>query len=324
MKVCFLENTEFSYNSKDLYNPKLRGAETVLINLSSSIKQLGHKVTIINNCPKNENIDGIEWKNINHYDDNETFELAITNNDIRLFDKITANKKIAISHSLQSLEKFIRKKQILSYLKHKPKIVLLSDYHKKNRSKLLTLFGSFRLDWSVNHLFLEADISHNNNPDRAIFTSKHDRNLDMLLNIWTNLIYPKFNSAKLMVPDNNFNIHHKSIIMRNRGSQKDLIKDLRSSKVFLIPGHKAELFCLAAEEAKEMCLPIVTLGIGCLSERVDHGKTGFVAKNQSEFAKYTIDIFKDNHLYKELKQNLIRQRGKNNWNKTAKKLFDLI
>ena len=42
----------------------------------------------------------------------------------------------------------------------------------------------------------------------------------------------------------------------------------------LVPGHKGEVFCLAAEEAKALCVPIVTMGFGSLSERVDHLKTG--------------------------------------------------
>ena len=29
----------------------------------------------------------------------------------------------------------------------------------------------------------------------------------------------------------------------------------------LVPGHKGEVYCLAAEEARELCIPIVTLGL---------------------------------------------------------------
>ena len=74
-------------------------------------------------------------------------------------------------------------------------------------------------------------------------------------------------------------------------SQKKLVEDLLKSKVFLVPGHKAELYCLAAEEARELCIPIVTMGIGSLYERVEHGKTGFIAKNENEFASYTLELF---------------------------------
>ena len=69
-----------------------------------------------------------------------------------------------------------------------------------------------------------------------------------------------------------------------------------NSKVFITPGHKTEVFCLAAEEARELCLPIVTMGYGCLYERVEHNKTGFIAKNQREFIDYTNLILNNNDI----------------------------
>ena len=96
------------------------------------------------------------------------------------------------------------------------------------------------------------------------------------------------------------------------------------SKVYLIPGHKAELFCLAAEEAKELCIPIVTLGKGCLAERVEDGKTGFVAKNEKDFANYTIELFNNFNLWKKIRNYLIENRGKKNWKNVAKNLIEQL
>ena len=324
MNICFLEKTSFEYNSENLYSNKLRGAESILINLSKALVNNGHNVTILNNCPRNEILDKIQWININSYTGNQIFDLTFSNNDTRLFDKIKSKKKILISHSLQSIEKFIRKKQLIGYLKHKPKILLLSDYHQKKRSKLLTLFGSIRLNWAVDDIFIKTNINEKKQRNRAIFTSSPDRNLEILLKIWNNLIHPRLSTCELMIPKTKIDLNKNNVISRERGSQKLLIDDLLSSKVFLIPGHKAELFCLAAEEAKELCIPIITLGIGCLAERVEHGLTGFIAKNEKEFADYTIKLFNDENLYKQMRENLIGIRGQNDWKKTAKKLIELI
>ena len=103
-----------------------------------------------------------------------------------------------------------------------------------------------------------------------------------------------------------------------------MVKDLLKSKVLLVPGHKGEIFCIAAEEARELCIPIVTLGIGSLSERVEHGITGFVAKNYEEFADYTLKIFNDENLWKELRNNLIKLRGTKKWDKVALNLVSQI
>ena len=160
--------------------------------------------------------------------------------------------------------------------------------------------------------------------DRAIFTSRDDRNLDILINIWKNKIFLKNKSSKLFVTpssliDNKFNIFE-----RNFGSRDMLIKDLIKSRVFLIPGHKGEIFCIAAEEDRELCIPIVTLGIGALSERVDHGRTGFIAKNEIEFAKFSLKILRDNNLWRRLRNNLKNIRKSKTWENTAKKLIKHI
>ena len=132
MKICFLDKTEFQYNSNDLYSYKLRGGETVIINLSNELNNLGHEIFVISNCYKDEKIKNIFWKSIDNYNENTLYDICIANADIRLFDKVNAKKKILFSHSFQGLEKFIRKKQLLAYIKHKPIVVTISEYHKKN------------------------------------------------------------------------------------------------------------------------------------------------------------------------------------------------
>ena len=318
MNICFLDNADFEYNSQDIYSYKLRGAETVLINLSKELSNLGHKITVINNCYKSEIIDDISWKKIQSYNDKETFDLAISNGDTSLFDKINSNKKILFSHSLQTFEKFIRKKQIFSYFKHKPKIVFLSDYHINNTSKITSLFGHIRVNWGIDELFINTELNNNIDNNLSTFTSRPDRNLDLLINIWNNHIYPKFNSGKLLItpPTNQIDLS-KNIFLRNADSRIEMINDIKKSRIFLIPGHKAELYCLAAAEASELCIPIVTLGIGSLSERVIHDKTGFIAKNNEEFSDYTIQLYKNDDLWKKIRNNLIMMRGKNKWSNVA-------
>jgi len=119
--------------------------------------------------------------------------------------------------------------------------------------------------------------------------------------------------------NNDFNI-----FARNFEDKTTMVKDLLKSKVLLAPGHKGELYCIAAEEARELCIPIITLGIGSLSERVEHGITGFVAKNYDEFAYYTLEIFKDINLWKSLRNNLIKLRGSKKWDIVAVNLLNQI
>ena len=178
------------------------------------------------------------------------------------------------------------------------------------------------LRWAVDDLFLNTPISNNIDNKLAIFTSRPERNLKILLRMWSESIIKKDKSLRLMVTENDLVYNDKSILIRKLGSQNDLLKDLSIARVCLLPGHKAELFCLAAEEAKELCIPIVTLGIGSLSERVDHNKTGFIAKNENEFIDYTIRLFSDEKLWNFMRKNLLDSKGKNNWLNVAKTLIN--
>ena len=328
MKICFLDNTEFKYDSSNLDDYKLRGAEKVLINLSRELKNLGFNVTIINNCNKEKIIQGIKWFNINKYNSNEKFDIAISNGDIRFLDKVVASKKFAISYSNQSLEKFVRKKQLKSFISNKPKIIFIGKYHKEKRNILLRCFGYEYLDLAVDDEFLNhrIDLKDKINNNQAIFTSRGDRNGHMLYNIWKNNIFNKNKNVRLLCSpiDNLKESENCNIIFRKMVDKNDLINDLKNSRMMLVPGHKAELYCLAAEEARELCVPIVTLGIGSLKERVQHGITGFIAKNINEFAYYTMELFNNNSLWNEIRQNLFSMRGKYNWKLSAQKFKQVL
>lgn len=321
MKICFLDSSPVPYTSNDLNSKDLRGAENAIINLSNELSKLKINVDVFNNCSENFVINGVKWSNINKIDKEKNYDYAFTNNDIRLFDKITANKFAAFSHSIQSIEKFIRKGQFLSYLKYKPKIILLSKYHNKNRNYLLKMFGTINLEWAVDPLFLKTSLNESIIENRAIFTSRTDRNLEILINLWKKDIFPKNKSIKLYTTpseliDDKFNIY-----ARNFDDKTSMVSDLLKSKVLLAPGHKGEVYCIAAEEARELCLPIITLGIGSLSERVQHGVTGFIAKDTKEFAEYTLKIFSDQNLWKKLRNNLIKLRNSKKWVDVASNLL---
>ena len=324
MKICFLDGSTIPYTSNDLNSKNIRGGENAIIHLSNELSKLGNNIEVYNSFKDICVINGVKWSNISHANKNLTYDIAFTNNDIKLFDKIIAKKYVAFSHSIQSIEKFIRKGQLFSYLKYKPKIVLLGKYHKENRNYLLKLFGTINLEWAVDPLFLETKLDENLIENRAIFTSRRDRNLDLLIKLWIKDIFPKNKSIKLYSTPSELIENDYNIYARNFEDKTTMVEDLLKSKVLLVPGHKGELYCIAAEEARELCIPIITLGIGSLSERVEHGITGFVAKNYDEFAYYTLEIFKDINLWKSLRNNLIKLRGSKKWDIVAVNLLNQI
>ena len=327
INIFFLENS-FDYNGLDLDSPKIGGSEKTLINITNELaKEKKFVIKVFNNTSNILKINNVTWKNINEIDKNDKPDYLIAMSDANLFYKMSCKKNFLWSHSIQSIEKFIRKKQLFPFLRFKPIMILEGDYHYKSRSLPTSLFGKKILNIAPDYDFINTNIDLNYIPEpSAIFTTKSDRNLNFLLSSWL-AIKEKSQKAKLYInpPFELSNRHIKNdVYLRIKGDKKKLISDLINSKLFLTPGHKTEVFCLAAEEARELCIPIVTMGYGCLYERVEHEVTGFIAKNQKEFIKYSNLILNDNSVYLKIKKNLLNIRNSKNYTLVKKNLLKLM
>ena len=198
---------------------------------------------------------------------------------------------------------------------------MLGDYHDRNRNFLIKIFGSFKINWAVDQIFIDLKLTLIVKPSNAIFISHSDRNLDLLIDIWKKYIFPNKNKKKLFITPWDKDLVKFNIYNRKFEDKNNLLFDLSNSRVLLIPGHKAELFCISAEEARELCIPIVTMGIGCLKERVEHKKTGFIANDFEEFANYTNILLNDDKVWSDIRNNLYNLRGSNKWSLVAQKFL---
>lgn len=326
-KIYFVEKS-IPFNANDLNLSLVGGIEKILINISNELgKDKNLNIKVFNENKNNIKINNVEWYNLKDYKNHDEPDILIAFSDANLFDNLKCKKKFLWSNSVQSIEKFIRKKQLLPFLKHKPVIILDGDYHYNNRSLFTSLFGKKILKLAPDDEFINETVQIDKLPEKnSIFITRSDRNLDILINAWKT-IFIKSPGSKLFVNPPfcvNSEIMKYSINVREKGSKSDLINELKLCRVMLIPGHKGEVFCLAAEEARELCIPIVTLGIGSLYERVIHGQTGFIAKNIDEFINYSIQILNDDELYLKLRKNLYKLRNSRSYRDVAKGLLKII
>lgn len=326
-KIYFVEKT-IPFNASDFDKPIISGSEKTLINISNELaKNDKFDIKVFNLTNNNQKICNVEWKNINQiYNDNSP-DILISMSDAKLLSLFNCKKKFLWSHSVQSLEKFIRKGQFFPFIKNRPTVLLEGNYHYETRSFITSFFGKKIIPIAVDYEFINEKIDINFIPDRnAIFTTRSDRNLNFLIDCW-NVIFSKVKHSKLYInPPFQLSENHKNlnIKVRDKGTKLNLIKDLIKCKLMLNPGHKGEVFCLAAEEAKELCIPIVTMGYGSLKERVDHGVTGYIAKNKNEFINYSVKILTNNDEYLNLKNNLIKKRNLRTYMNVAKDLLDIF
>tara|TARA_B100001121_G_C18671923_1_gene614331 strand:+ start:260 stop:1255 length:996 start_codon:yes stop_codon:yes gene_type:complete len=327
MDLYFLEKS-IPFNGNDLNSALIGGTEKVLINIANELaRHSNFNVKVFNNTKENIVVNKVNWININSCHNYKSPDVVISFSDMNLFTLFKCNKNYLWSHSIQNLEKFIRKKQLIPYLLYRPILILEGEYHFKKRSILTSFFGKRIIKLAPDYEFINEEINMNELPSKkCIFTTKSDRNLDFLINAWRQ-IYTLNKDAELYInPPYNVSedLINLKIKLRHKGSKNNLINDLKSSKIMLVPGHKGEVFCLAAEEARELCLPIVTMGYGSLYERVEHNKTGYIARNLNEFVNYTHKLLNDKDLYLKFRSHLLSLRNTRNFSHVANELINLI
>lgn len=326
-KIYFIESS-ISYNFSDLNSPHIGGSEKTLINITNELaKNKDLIIKVFNNCNKELKLNNLFWSNIKQINSLDIPDYLIAMSDANLLTKISCKKKFLWSHSVQPFEKFVRKKQLIPFIKNKPVMLLEGDYHYKTRSVFTSFFGKKILPIATDDDFINTTVDIRYLPrKKAIFTTRSDRNLNFLLDCWKEII-KKCPDAELHInPPYNLSIEDKKkrIFLRNKGNKNDLIKDLLNSKVMLNPGHKGEVFCLAAEEARELCLPLITMGHGCLYERVKHNETGYLAKNKDEFINYTINLLNNDLIYLNFKKKLHLMRNSRSYKDVAVNLLNIL
>jgi glycosyltransferase involved in cell wall biosynthesis len=318
MKIIIIDNSDLSYSGDDINGKTLRGTEASLILLSEQFIKMGIHVDYCNCINSKKKVNGVTYFNKKKIDKKVIYDLAIAISDANLFYLVSSIKKAVFSNSNQPIEKFIRKKQLIAFLKFKPVVITLCDYQFKKRSFFTSFYGKKTIPITVDPKFLETDFDINHLPEKkVIYNIRSNRNLDHLIKIWIEKIYPVNNEFKLFITPNLIEYTNKlkknNIFLRNIGTRSEMINELKDYRALTYLGHKSDIFTLTAEEAIKLCLPVVTFGIGSLSERVTHNETGFIAKNEQEFADYTIKLLNNDNFYLGLKKKMKKKRNENSW-----------
>jgi len=322
--IIILDNSELPYSGKDINGEILRGTETSLILLAEHFVKKDCLVDFCTNIDHHETFNNVNYFNKKNINKNNSYDLAIAVSDSNQFDLVNAKKKVIFSVSNQPIEKFLRKRQLFSFIKHRPCVVTLCNYQYKKRSFFTSFFGKMMIPIAVDPKFLNLHVDLDYLPKKkVIYNIRSNRNLNWLINIWCKKIYPYSKESELYITPNiieyNDYLKNNNILLRNINSRSEMINEMKEYRALTYIGHKSDIFTLTCEEAVKMCLPVVTFGIGSVSDRVIHNKTGFIVKNDQEFADYTLKILNDNNFYLNLKKKMYTLRHENNWNSITDK-----
>jgi len=317
-KVIIIDNSNLSYSGDDINGLILRGTETSLILLAEQFVRVGIKVDFCNNISETKIVNDVNYFNKKKIISTDLYDLAIAVSDANMFDNVNALKKAIFSNSNQSFEKFLRKKQLIAFLKHKPVLVTLCNYQYHKRSFLTSFYGKKMIPITVDPKFLNIDIDLNYLPKKkVVYNIRSNRNLDWLLDIWSKKIFPFNKDFELYITPNIINYSDKlraqNVFLRKMGSRSEMIEELKEYRALTYLGHKSDIFTLTCEESVKLCLPLITFGIGSISDRVHHNETGFLVKNDQEFADYTIKLLNNDDFYLDLRKKMYQIRHKNSW-----------
>ncbi len=332
-KIIFLDKDDFSY--LDIDKKPLAGAQTAFVQLVKAMAALGKQVIVRNYCV-DEYLDAkIDWRKLT--DSNvPDGDLYIVNRSTSLLPLVPKWKKIFFW--LHNEGKYLLRPSNLKMLfKFYPELVFSGRYH-RHSFIIWFLFRWRVIPYGISEDFIAFKKPLNRvPPPKAIFTSNPLRSLDWLIDRWT-VISRSVPSAELHVFSGpttygtwgisvaNRMIHvlnyakehsHFGVILREPVAKSELINEIRSSRVMLYRGDKAETFCLAVAETQVLGLPCVVEDLGSMKERVISNVTGFVVNNDIEFEQAAIKLLRDDDLWYRMHQTLVQNDFHLNWKQSA-------
>ena len=116
-KIYFIESST-DFNNSNLDSPLISGSEKTLINITNELSKNTDLIIKVFNKTKESLIkDNLEWNNISQINKYDNPDFAIAMSDANLLSYLDCKKKFLWSHSVQPIEKFIRKKQFFPFLR---------------------------------------------------------------------------------------------------------------------------------------------------------------------------------------------------------------
>ena len=194
-KIYFIEKS-IDFNSNDFNSNKIAGSEKTLINITNELSLYKNlEIKVFNQTSKEIKFDNICWLSLNNINNYEAPDYLISMSDANLLSYINCSKKFLWSHSVQSIEKFIRKNQLLPFIKNKPVMLLESQYHYDTRNYFTSFLGKKIIKLAADYEFINENIDKNFiAKKKAIFTTRSDRNLNFLLSSWEKIFQRSSNS----------------------------------------------------------------------------------------------------------------------------------
>jgi hypothetical protein len=308
-RIVLLDGSPNPYNGRSIDTSPVGGIPLCTVRLAEQFAAQGCEVTVRNATLEDIVEKGVRWESLQAPYTGAQPDFVIANNDSNLFDTMGGHLRqgaipVLWLHNLFTWKRLFKKKRIGSLLRWRPAAVFIGAYQENACSSLMPFRSRHVAPHGVGENFFAYPAKAEGRKAQAVFLSKPFRKFDLCVRNWIEHIHPACPEAVLkayVMPEEiarldlgytDEQMRKANIVIAGRVSQTVMLDDLAMSACLLCPGHKDETFCNVAAESCVLGLPVVTLGIGSLSERV-HDGNGILAKSEEEFCRAATMLLTD-------------------------------
>lgn len=288
------------FTGVDIRQQGAGGIVSGTILLAEALVRQGHRVRVFNDLDAAVSYEGVDYcpweKSVSIEAD-----LVVSNNTAEPFGRVSAGKKVVWQRNKTSLIRAWKRRELGELFRSRPHLVVLSNNALRNTPFFFPYQSRTVIPHAVEDPFLEQSSESSIPAPKAFFASRPSRNLSWVIEVWKELIQPRCPEAELHIcssydsswSDQYEDLDKYNILCRGCLPKLELAELMRTSRVLLYPGHESETGCQVALQSIGSGTPIVTCGIGCLKDLVEHGKTGYIEKTKDGFAEKAVRLLSD-------------------------------
>lgn len=263
-----------------------------------------------------------------HKHKKKTWDLIISSNDSKVFNKINSKRNILWLHNKIQIEKSIRKGQFLPMIFNKIEAVFVSKYLEENTSKIYNFSKRIVISNFLLDIFEKERINLKTKKElNFIWSVKRDYALNEVVDVWCKEIFPRNRKVSFHI----FGVNKRNKIFKKYNiffhgnvPKKTLIKFYKKSTAMICLGYD-ETFCLNAIESMSQGLPIISLGVTAVGELLMNNHNGFKIDKIGDLPNVVNKIINLNNTKKmKISENSIKFSKKFHFSKIKKKWSFLI
>ena len=317
LHIAFIDGGK-PFNGRTARNAASGGVHHGTVSLAEAFARAGHLVSVYNGTVECVELHGVTWIPLTQNTRIDA-ELVIANNHARLFRHVSRGRKVVWFRNPANFHRLWKRGDLFPVVNHRPHAVFLSRYHERTVSRLPPFASRSIIEHGTSLEFIRSSPALHAPAPRAIFTSQPYRGLNWVLDVWARLIHPAVPTAELHVFAGEDQIallseyKHLGVHRRERVARAELANELRNARVLLCPGHWHETYCNAAAEATAAAVPVVSRGLGSLSERIQHEKNGYLAYDAQDFANFSILLLVDDARWLSMHEAMVIDRDLPTW-----------